>query len=175
MIHVFNWAVCIAFLLKILPSIAAQSAVVPVIELKNQNFYQTVESWPSDHGVLMEFYAHWCPACKRFQPQYEKVAEYFNSEPRVHPIVTVARVDCANEVGPADGATETSSLSSRLDIWNVLLQRELCTAFEIDRFPTMKFGKPHAFMKGALEKPIMFDGDRDPASIVKWLQSQTNG
>jgi hypothetical protein len=42
-------------------------------------------------------------------------------------------------------------------------------------FPTMKFGKPFVFKKGATEKPILFDGDRDTASIVKWLQRQTNG
>ncbi len=69
-----------------------------VIELVKSNFYETVAAWPAEQGVLMEFYAHWCPACTRFQPEYEKVAAYFNSEPRVTPIVTVARVDCANEV-----------------------------------------------------------------------------
>ena len=49
-------------------------------------------------GVLMEFYAAWCPACKHFQPHYDKVAEYFHGTPRPKPEVYVARVDCATEV-----------------------------------------------------------------------------
>jgi thioredoxin-like negative regulator of GroEL len=78
--------------------VSGESPPGSVIELGQSNFYETVAAWPAEHGVLMEFYAHWCPACKRFQPEYERVAAYFNSEPRVTPIVTVARVDCANEV-----------------------------------------------------------------------------
>ena len=51
-------------------------------------------------GVLMEFYAAWCPACKHFQPHYDKVAAYFYGSPRLKPEVYVARVDCATEVSP---------------------------------------------------------------------------
>lgn len=116
MILLFSWALCIVSVFKVLPFIAGQSAAAPVIELTKDNFYQTVDSWPLDHGVLMEFYAHWCPACKRFQPDYEKVAGYFNSEPRVEPIVTVARVDCANEVALAAGDTVVLSFDSKLDL-----------------------------------------------------------
>ncbi len=46
----------------------------------------------------MEFYAAWCPACKHFQPHYDKVAAYFHGTPRPKPEVYVARVDCATEV-----------------------------------------------------------------------------
>ena len=46
----------------------------------------------------MEFYAAWCPACKHFQPHYDKVAAYFYGTPRPKPEVYVARVDCATEV-----------------------------------------------------------------------------
>jgi len=49
-------------------------------------------------GVLMEFYANWCPACKHFQPHYDKVAAFFYGTPRPKPEVYVARVDCATEV-----------------------------------------------------------------------------
>ena len=46
----------------------------------------------------MEFYASWCPACKHFQPHYEKVSAFFYGSPRPKPEVYVARVDCATEV-----------------------------------------------------------------------------
>lgn len=47
--------------------------------------------------------------------------------------------------------------------------------FDIDRFPTMKFGKPSSFMKEATEKPINYDGDREIASMVHWLEKHTDG
>ena len=56
-------------------------------------------------GVLMEFYAAWCPACKHFQPHYDKVAAYFYGTPRPKPEVYVARVDCATEVIAAISST----------------------------------------------------------------------
>ena len=69
------------------------------LQLQQQNFSSFTEGLPSNQGVLLEFYANWCPTCQHFQPDYEKVAGYFNAEPRVKPEVTVARVDCATEVG----------------------------------------------------------------------------
>ena len=63
-------------------------------------------------GVLMEFYAAWCPACKHFQPHYDKVAAYFYGTPRPKPEVYVARVDCATEVRGRPSHTSASNLSS---------------------------------------------------------------
>ncbi len=57
-----------------------------------------MQALPAGRGVLMEFYASWCPACKHFQPHYEKVSAYFYGSPRPKPEVYVARVDCATEV-----------------------------------------------------------------------------
>ncbi len=39
-----------------------------------------------------------CPACQRFQPEYEKVAAFFAARGEAEPVVTVARLDCANFV-----------------------------------------------------------------------------
>ena len=63
-------------------------------------------------GVLMEFYAAWCPACKHFQPHYDKVAAYFYGTPRPKPEVYVARVDCATEVSPRPLTSLTAVLRS---------------------------------------------------------------
>lgn len=57
-----------------------------------------MQALPAGRGVLMEFYASWCPACKHFQPHYEKVAAFFYGTPRPKPDVYVARVDCATQV-----------------------------------------------------------------------------
>lgn len=39
-----------------------------------------------------------CPACQRFQPEYEKVAAFFAARGEAEPVITVARLDCANFV-----------------------------------------------------------------------------
>lgn len=75
----------------------ADGSALPV-QLVKANFSSYIETVPSAHGVLMEFYASWCPACQRFQPVYEKVSGYFNAEPKVEPEVVIARVDCATQV-----------------------------------------------------------------------------
>ena len=74
-----------------------QGIVVPV-QVDKDNIDDFIKSVPEQTGVMMEFYAHWCPACQHFAPTYEKVAKYFNSEPHVQPAITVARIDCADEV-----------------------------------------------------------------------------
>lgn len=42
-----------------------------------------------------------CPACQRFQPEYEKVAAYFAERGEQEPVITVARLDCASHVRAA--------------------------------------------------------------------------
>lgn len=81
------------------------SAQKPV-QLLESNFTAFIEDQNSSNGVLMEFYANWCPTCQHFQPDYEKIAFYFNAEPRVQPSVAVARVDCATEVNACLGSQQ---------------------------------------------------------------------
>ena len=66
--------------------------------LTPSTFQTQLEEVPSDTKVLLEFYAHWCPACQRFSPEYEHLAAVLNAEPKPEPKVLVARVDCAEEV-----------------------------------------------------------------------------
>lgn len=74
-----------------------QSKALPV-QLDQNNFTSYLDTVPSHYGLLIEFYANWCPSCQHFAPTYEKVATYFNAEPKVKPEVVAARVDCATEV-----------------------------------------------------------------------------
>ncbi|KAM0870596.1 hypothetical protein ACQ4PT_039915 [Festuca glaucescens] len=49
--------------------------------------------------AVVEFFAHWCPACRNYKPHYEKVAKLFNGQDAAHPgRVLMARVDCALKV-----------------------------------------------------------------------------
>ena len=68
------------------------------VQVDNKSMETFIDGVPAENGVLMEFYAHWCPACQHFAPEYERVARYFNSEPKVTPVIAVARIDCADEV-----------------------------------------------------------------------------
>jgi protein disulfide-isomerase-like protein len=43
-----------------------------VIDLDQNNFYQTIEKYDN---VLIDFYAGWCGHCKNFAPLYEEAAK----------------------------------------------------------------------------------------------------
>uniref|UniRef100_R7VZY0 Sulfhydryl oxidase n=1 Tax=Aegilops tauschii TaxID=37682 RepID=R7VZY0_AEGTA len=48
--------------------------------------------------AVVEFFAHWCPACRNYKPHYEKVAKLFNGPNAAHPgRILMARVDCASK------------------------------------------------------------------------------
>lgn len=68
------------------------------LQLDSGTFQSQLAEVPADTKVLLEFYAHWCPACQRFSPEYEHLAAILNAEPKPVPKVLVTRVDCAEEV-----------------------------------------------------------------------------
>ncbi|EIE18688.1 hypothetical protein COCSUDRAFT_49169 [Coccomyxa subellipsoidea C-169] len=103
-----------------------------------------MQALPAGRGVLMEFYASWCPACKHFQPHYEKVSAYFYGSPRPKPEVYVARVDCATEAA-------------------------LCSRFSVGHYPTMKFGKPAAFGVGKEGQLEEYNGVKGEKEIIEWI------
>lgn len=84
----------------------AEEAAAKPVDLEQAGFDGALQALPAGRGVLLEFYANWCPACQHFAPHYEKVAAFFYGSPPPKPEVYVARVDCATEVRrrPADAA-----------------------------------------------------------------------
>ncbi|WIA44355.1 hypothetical protein OEZ86_007138 [Tetradesmus obliquus] len=70
---------------------------------------------PTDGKVLMEFYATWCPACRAFKPEYDKVARFLASQPAGANRVVALRLDCA--VDP-----------------------DVCGAYQVAAYPTMFTG-----------------------------------
>ncbi|XP_071714603.1 sulfhydryl oxidase 2-like [Rutidosis leptorrhynchoides] len=105
-----------------------------VVDLNATNFDLVLKETPASF-VIVEFYAHWCPACRNYKPQYEKVARLFNGakchtpimEPgAVHPgILLMTRVDCASKINT-----------------------KLCDKFSIPYYPLLLWGPPYKFVGG---------------------------
>ncbi|KAL5070424.1 hypothetical protein RYX36_021311 [Vicia faba] len=67
------------------------------VELNASSFDDVLKDTPATFAIV-EFFAHWCPACRNYKPQYEKVARLFNGPDAVHPgIILLTRVDCAEK------------------------------------------------------------------------------
>ncbi|KAG8086336.1 hypothetical protein GUJ93_ZPchr0010g10071 [Zizania palustris] len=68
------------------------------VDLNATNFGAFLKASPEPWAVV-EFFAHWCPACRNYKPHYEKVAKLFNGRDAAHPgIIVMARVDCASKI-----------------------------------------------------------------------------
>ena len=93
--------------------------------------------------TLVEFYAPWCPHCKHFAPQYERVAEHFVGDQRVR----VAAVDC-------------------------VAHNSICKQNAVKSFPTMKVfhapGEPTSFG----EDGFVLKVGHDPQAIWKWIEKR---
>eukprot|EP00250_Pteridium_aquilinum_P003787 c14075_g1_i1 orf=202-1773(+) len=91
-------------------------------ELDATSFNSSLWAAPARWAIL-EFYAHWCPACRNYKPQYEKVARLFNGPDAAHPgIVFMAKVDCALKINAP-----------------------LCDRFKIAHYPTLLWAPPSSF------------------------------
>ncbi|CAL9162036.1 unnamed protein product, partial [Musa hybrid cultivar] len=95
------------------------------VELNASNFDSVLKESPLKFAVV-EFFASWCPACRNYKPQYEKVAKLFNGPNAVHPgIILMARVDCAMKTNA-----------------------DLCGKFSVGHYPMLFWGPPHKFAFG---------------------------
>lgn len=119
------------------------------VQLTASNFDSEIRRVPSSYGLLVEFYAHWCPSCQAFQPAYEAVASYFHADPKVQPEVWVARVDCAEE-------------------------SQVCNRFGIKKYPTMKYGHASDFKEGSEQGLAEISGKLTAEEVIKWLSKRLN-
>ena len=131
------------------------SAVVEVIQLDESNFIGMLTEVVHDYDyVLLEFYSHWCPACKAFQPEYVKVARRVAEvRGREASLWTDAGVESSSSssssssktggvVGLAEGNRPVRLGVARVDCPE---NKELCDDFLIERYPTMLVDTPLHF------------------------------
>ncbi|KAL2938381.1 Sulfhydryl oxidase 2 [Bienertia sinuspersici] len=112
-----------------------------VVELNDTNFKNVLRETPAPFSIV-EFFAHWCPACRNYKPHYEKVARIFNGPDAAHPgILLMARVDCALKINA-----------------------KLCDRFTVDRYPMLLWSKP-----GKFASVDSWDGsDGEIMSVKEW-------
>ncbi|XP_022552700.2 sulfhydryl oxidase 2 isoform X1 [Brassica napus] len=127
------------------------------VELNSSNFDSVLRDTPAKYAVV-EFFAHWCPACRNYKPHYEKVARLFNGPDAIHPgIVLMTRVDCAMK-------TNT----------------KLCDRFSVSHYPMLFWGPPSKFVSGSGEPKkekseiVVIDDARTAERLLKWINKQTH-
>ncbi|KAI8476383.1 MAG: hypothetical protein J3K34DRAFT_516537 [Monoraphidium minutum] len=123
---------------------AAGGALLP-IDLAEGNFTGAFTALPPEGPVLVEFYASWCPHCRAFRPEYEKIAAFCARETDIK----VFRVDCAAE--PV-----------------------VCAKFAVLGYPTMLAGRAADVAAENATRLQSFEarrgkGGRDAAGVVQWL------
>ncbi|KAF7808794.1 sulfhydryl oxidase 2-like isoform X1 [Senna tora] len=125
------------------------------VDLNATNFDAVLKSTPATFAVV-EFFAHWCPACRNYKPHYEKVARLFNGPDAVHPgIVLMTRVDCALKINT-----------------------NLCDKFSVGHYPMLFWGPPFKFVASGWEpkqeksdiRPI--DDGRTAERLLGWINKQ---
>lgn len=111
-------------ILCLAPSISTAEESAEVVELGVKNFTSTLQDTKFREGhLLIEFYAHWCPHCTHYRPEYEKIGAYFLTEPRPKPLIWVLRIDCAiKENAP------------------------VCDKYQVHGYPTIYLGRVESFL-----------------------------
>lgn len=125
------------------------------VDLNATNFDAVLRDTPATFAVV-EFFAHWCPACRNYKPHYEKVARLFNGPNAVHPgKVLMTRVDCALKINT-----------------------DLCDKFSVGHYPMLFWGPPSKFVSGSWdpkqEKSEIrnIDNGRTAEKLLSWINKQ---
>ncbi|XP_062170712.1 sulfhydryl oxidase 2 isoform X2 [Alnus glutinosa] len=125
------------------------------VDLNVTNFDAVLRDTPATFAVV-EFFAHWCPACRNYKPHYEKVARLFNGPDAVHPgIILMTRVDCASKINT-----------------------KLCDKFSIGHYPMLFWGPPPKFVSGGWEPKQekseirLIDDGRTADRLLNWINKQ---
>jgi thiol oxidase len=129
-------------LLALIASSLAEEEHPGLVEVSTSNFPSKIEQIVSTYDfILFEFYAHWCPACRAFQPTFISIAEEIQSRGDTGYKVAVARLDCADNA-------------------------ETCSLFGIKAYPTMLFGKPEQFAAKSSADLIAIDPPQRTSQAV---------
>ncbi|KAH1035775.1 hypothetical protein GYH30_055652 [Glycine max] len=125
------------------------------VELNATNFDAVLKETPATFAVV-EFFAHWCPACRNYKPHYEKVARLFNGPDAVHPgIILMTRVDCASKINT-----------------------KLCDKFSVGHYPMLFWGPPSKFVGAGWEPKQeksdmrVIDDARTADRLLNWINKQ---
>nr|GEU59756.1 quiescin-sulfhydryl oxidase 2 [Tanacetum cinerariifolium] len=126
-----------------------------VVELDVTNFSSVLKDSTANHTII-EFYAHWSPACRRYKPEFEKVARLFNGAAATYPdTVLVTRVDCA-----------------------IKANTNICDKFSVTHYPMLFWGTPSGFAAGSIdgstgksEIRTINDG-RTAHRMLKWINTR---
>ncbi|OWM70339.1 hypothetical protein CDL15_Pgr004476 [Punica granatum] len=125
------------------------------VELNATNFDAVLRDTPAMFSVV-EFFAHWCPACRNYKPHYEKVARLFNGPDAVHPgIIVMTRVDCALKIN-----------------------NKLCDRFSVSHYPMLFWGHPSKFVGAGWEPKQekseihVIDDGRTAERLLNWINKQ---
>ncbi|KAF8727478.1 hypothetical protein HU200_019086 [Digitaria exilis] len=125
------------------------------VDLDAGNFTAFLHASPESFAVV-EFFAHWCPACRNYKPHYEKVAKIFNGPDAAHPgSIVMARVDCASKVN-----------------------LDLCNKFSVDHYPFLVWGPPAKFdtpqwkPKQENSELELIDDGRTAERLLKWINKK---
>ncbi|VFQ66542.1 unnamed protein product [Cuscuta campestris] len=125
------------------------------VDLNATNFDSVLGETPATYAIV-EFFAHWCPACRNYKPHYEKVARLFNGADAIHPgIILMTRVDCA-----------------------LGINSNLCDNFSVGHYPMLLWGPPAKFVGGSW-KPnqeksdiICIDDGRTSNLLLEWINKK---
>ncbi|CAN6451971.1 unnamed protein product [Victoria cruziana] len=110
---------------SLLRSISEPDSSGFAVDLDSSNFVK-VHKDVSAPWAIVEFFAHWCPACRNYKPHYEKVARLFNGADAAHTgIIFMGRVDCALKINT-----------------------NLCDKFSVGHYPMLLWGPPTEFASG---------------------------
>ncbi|XP_020105886.1 sulfhydryl oxidase 1-like isoform X1 [Ananas comosus] len=140
---------------SILRSLGDSDAPDVAVDLNATTFDAALKGSPATFAVV-EFFAHWCPACRNYKPHYEKVARLFNGPEAVHPgIVFMARVDCAMKVNT-----------------------NLCDRFSVSHYPMLLWGPPSKFVssrwdpKQEKSEIQSIDDGRTAERLLNWINKR---
>ncbi|XP_042505753.1 sulfhydryl oxidase 2 [Macadamia integrifolia] len=124
-------------------------------DLNSTIFDDVLRNSPASFSIV-EFFAHWCPACRNYKPQYEKVARLFNGPHAAHPgVIFMARVDCASKINT-----------------------KLCDRFSVGHYPMLLWGHPSKFASGGWEPKQdkseirLIDDGRTADRLLNWINKQ---